>query len=373
MYLKRQLSLRKDRSYLILGARQVGKSTYLKNEYPDAEYIDLLKTDVYFEYQSRPALLRERFAKSDHELIIIDEVQKIPELMNEVHWCIENTNKRFIVSGSTARKLRKQGVTNLAGRLKMAKLLPLTYHEIQDYDLNTRLQHGSLPPMVTSDDPADDLKDYCGEYLREEVYAESLVRNIPGFTKFLEMAAIGNAQVISYSSIARDCGVASKTIKEYYQILEDTLLAYLLEPWTKSIKRRATTASKFYYFDCGIPNSLLHRNISPKTPEYGLSFEHGMILEAYAQKAYGKNIHDLKYWRSSNGFEVDLLINESIGVEFKSGAIHGKDSKGLMALKDDLHLKECWIVGTESQPRHLENGVEVIPWMDYIQRLRELD
>lgn len=371
MYVKRRLQLQEGKSYLLLGARRSGKSTYLNHEFPEAEVIDLLKADEYFEYRSRPALLRERFSHA-RGLIIIDEVQRIPDLLSEVHWLIENSECHFILSGSSARKLRRTGVTNLAGRLKSARMLPFTYAEIESYDLEERLQFGNLPPIVLSDEPADDLRDYCGEYLREEIYAESLVRNMPAFTKFLEMAAIGNAQIVSYATIARDCGVASKTIKQYYQILEDTLLAYMLQPWTRSKKRRAILAPKFYFFDCGIPHSLLRRVLSPKTPEFGMAFEHGMILEAVAAMHYRRNIHDLRYWKTASGIEVDLLINERIGVEFKSGNVHDRDAGGLRAMNEEIELAERWVVCTEVRPRVLADGTQVVPWRDYIARLDEL-
>lgn len=368
----RRLNIPQNRSCLLLGARQTGKSTWLRHQCEHQVYIDLLMSDVFFEYQSHPELLRQRYAQFENTTIVIDDIQKIPELINEVHWLVENTSLRFILSGSSARKLRKQGVTNLAGRLKSRRMLPLTFKELDQYELVDRLQYGSLPPIVFSEDPGDDLKDYCGEYLKEEIYAESLVRQIGPFTRFLEMAAIGNTQLLSYSTIAKDCGITSKTVKEYYQILEDTLLGYHLMPFIKTQKRKSISTPKFYFFDTGLPQCLLNRKLSPKTPEFGQAFEHGMILEAFAQMFYDRNIESLKYWRSKGGVEVDLIINEALAVEFKSGKIDIKDCKGLLALSEELNLKEKWLVCMEEQPRQLPNQIEVLPWKTYLERLSEL-
>jgi len=372
MFLERKLSLEKKRNYLLLGPRRVGKSTYLKHYFKEAEWIDLLKSNLYFEYQAHPELLRERFEHTS-QLIVIDEIQLIPELLREIHWLIENSSNRFILSGSSARKLRKQGVTNLAGRLRTVHLFPLTYSEIPNFNLDLRLQYGCLPPIIDSDEPELDLKDYCGEYLKEEVQAEGLVRSLPTFAKFLELSALSNAELLSYSTLARDCGVALKTIREYFQILEDTLLAYSVEAFTKSKKRRAILAPKFYYFDCGIPNSLLGRKLSSKTPEYGKSFEQFLILEVLAAKEYSRTFDRVSFWRSASGYEVDLLIDDHTAVEFKTGTVSAKDAAGLHALKEDVPLKNTWIVSRDSHTRKLEKGVLVLPWENFLQRLAEGD
>jgi uncharacterized protein len=370
--LKRAVRLNPKRSYLILGPRRVGKSTYLKNEVRAPVYIDLLKNDVFFDYQSNPSLLRERYAHLS-ETIVIDEIQRIPELITEVHWLLENTDLRFILSGSSARKLRHRGVGNLAGRLRTQRFTPLIWSECSDhFELDDRLQHGMLPPLLFSDEPRLDLKDYCGEYLREEVQAEGLVRSLPAFTRFLENAALGNAEILSYTTIARECGVSAKTVAEYYQILDDTLLGYFLEPYTKTKRRRSVQSSKFYLFDCGVTNTLLDRSISPKTPEYGKSFEQFLVLETFAAGFYYRNIDRLNFWRSSNGQEVDLLINEHIAVEFKSGRVHPTDAKGILALSEEAPIDTRWIVCREAVPRRINNDVEVLPWQDYLERLPDV-
>ncbi len=224
MFLDRRLALKTNKSYLLLGPRRVGKSTFLRHAFPKAEVIDLLKTDLYFEYRSHPELLRERYT-STNLLIVIDEAQRIPDLLHEVHWLLENSENTFVLSGSSARRLRREGVSNLAGRLSSARLFPLTYSEIPDFNLQRCLQYGCLPPILLSEDPKHDLKDYCGEYLKEEIQNEGLVRRIDSFSRFLELSALSNAQAVSYASLARDCGVATKTAREYFQILEDTLVS----------------------------------------------------------------------------------------------------------------------------------------------------
>ena len=371
MILARRLNLSPKKNHLLLGPRRVGKTTFLRSKFQNCETVDLLKRDTFFEYRTAPHLLRERYSQGKGT-IIIDEIQLIPDLLYEVHWLIENTRRRFVLCGSSARKLRRTGVTNLAGRLSSSYMVPLTFEELPKFDLKKRLQFGSLPPIVFSDDPAGDLKDYCGEYLKEEIQSEGYVRNLPSFARFLESAAIANSEIISYTSQARDCGVAAKTIKDYYQILIDTLLGYILEAFTRSHKRRAITAPKFYFFNCAIPNTILGRILSPKTPEFGKSFEHYLILETIAAMRYDGRITKLNYWRSTSGFEVDLLIDEHTAVEFKAGRVHTHDSKALLALADELPLKNLWIVSLEDSPRRFENGVEVVPWKEYLLRLKQL-
>ncbi len=373
MVLERRMVLSPSRSYLVLGPRRVGKSTFLRNQVKAAATVDLLMSDVYFDYRARPALLRERYSRLDGTLVI-DEVQRIPELMGEVHWLLENSGLRFILSGSSARRLRRSGLTNLAGRLRTQRMAPLTWAECgEKFVLEERLQHGMLPPILFSDEPATDLKDYCGEYLKEEVQAEGVVRNLPSFTRFLEVASFNNAELLNFANVARECGVSSKTVAEYYQILEDTLLGHFLDPYVKTKKRRPIQTRKFYYFDCGVANSLLGRRISPKTPEFGKVFEQFLVLETIHASFYDRKIEKLNFWRSANGYEVDLLLNEQTAVEFKSGVVHEGDTRGLLALAEELPLKHKWLVSRERHPRMLTGGVEVLPWEEYLSRLPNLD
>jgi predicted AAA+ superfamily ATPase len=368
MVIERRLHLNSKRSCLLLGPRRVGKTTFLHRAYPDATFIDLLKSDVFFEYHANPSLLRERFG-TGAGTVVLDEVQRVPELVHEVHWLIENARRRFVLCGSSARKLRRQGITNLAGRLTSARMFPLSWIELPHFDLQRRLQYGCLPPVVFSEDPAQDLRDYCGEYLREEIQAEGIVRNLPAFSRFLEQAALSNGELLAYATIARECGVSAKTVQEYFQILDDTLLGIRLQSWTRSVRRRAILTPKFYFFDCGIPNTLLRRQLSPRTPEFGKAFEQFLVLETLAAMHYDHRIEDVRFWRSASGYEVDLLLNEHTAVEFKSGRVHAADGRGVRALREELRLKHMWVVSTESTPRRLESGIEVLPWQIYLKRV----
>jgi predicted AAA+ superfamily ATPase len=203
--------------------------------------------------------------------------------------------------GSSARKLRRSGVTNLAGRLRSHFLCPLTFSEIDDFDLLKYLQFGGLPPIWRDEDPALALRDYCGEYLKEEIQAEGITRNLAGFTRFLEISAAQNGQLVNFTSIGRDSGVSAKTVHEYYQVLVDTLMGFLLEPWIWTKKRRAIRTPKFYWFDCGIPHSHINRTLSAKTPEFGQSFEHFIVPETMAALRYERKFSKIHYWRSAAG------------------------------------------------------------------------
>ncbi len=370
IYLKRRVKFDERRSYLLLGPRRTGKSTLLKHSFPDAHAIDLLKSDVYFRYRSQPAFLRNEFA-TQQTTIIVDEIQLIPELLREIHWLIENSSNRFIVSGSSARKLRRLGLTNLAGRLRSLFLKPLTSLEIPDFDLMRYLQVGGLPPIWFDSEPNLAMQDYCGEYLKEEIQAEGLVRNLPAFTRFLETSAYSNGQLINYANIARDLGLAPKTVREYYQILEDTLMGFHLMPYTHSKKRRPIMTPKFYWFDCGIPQTLLGRTISEKTPEFGTAFEHFIVLETQAALTYEKAFTKIHYWRSASGFEVDLLLDEHTAIEIKAGPVNQNDCRGLNALSEELPLKNKWIVSRDPNVRTLDHGVLVLPWQEYVRRIAE--
>ncbi len=235
-----------------------------------------------------------------------------------------------------------------------------------------RIRHGCLPPIVLSKTPYEDLKDYCGEYLKEEIQNECILRNIPSFSRFLETAALSNAELVSYAPIARDCGVSAKTVAEYFQVLEDTLIGFFLNPYTRTRKRLPILARKFYFFDCGVPNVLLQRKPSARTPEFGKSFEQLLVLESFASLFYDRKIENLSFWRSASGYEVDLLIDDHTAVEFKSGTVHAQDCAGLAALAQEMKLKNRWIVSTETHPRLLGCGIEVIPWRSYPERLASL-
>lgn len=361
------------KSLFLFGPRQTGKSFYLKHHFKNSLYYDLLKTDLFFRLTSNPSLLREEIlADRENKIIIIDEIQKIPILLDEVHFLIEEYGRRFILTGSSARKL-KYGASNLlAGRALTRHLYPLVSKEIVDYDLERIINFGTLPAIYDSPEPIEDLEAYAGTYLKEEIQAEGAVRKLQQFSKFLNLASITNTEILNFSSIGSHLGLPAKTIREYFRILEDTLIGILLEPYTKTTKRKATTRAKFYYFDIGVANILANRlSIKPHTELFGKVFEHFICLELHAYLNYNKIRKPLTFWRSKSGYEVDFLIGDNIAIEVKASAmVKDKHCRGLNALAEDLDLEKKIIVSMDSNRRQL-GDIMVIPYREFLHLLWE--
>lgn len=361
-------------SVFLWGARQVGKSTLVKNVYPNAKIYDLLKSDEYTRLLRRPQLLREELLPLGEEtLVVIDEIQKIPQLLDEVHWLIVNRGIRFILCGSSARKLKRIGTNLLGGRAMSVKLYPLVSAEIPDFDLVRGINHGMLPRHYLATNPKKRLEAYIGTYLKEEIQDEAVVRQLAAFNRFLDMAAQCNGEIINYKNIAQDCGVSAVTIKEYFAILQQTLIGYMLPAFTTSKKRRAITAPKFYYFDVGVANHLLHRsNLQQGSVDFGHAFEHLMIQELMAYLSYSESDEQLSYWRTSSGYEVDAVIGEGrVAIEFKSAEeVQSKHTKGLKAFSEEYANARLIVVSMDVNPRML-NGVEILPAMDFLKLLWE--
>lgn len=361
-------------SVFLWGARQVGKSTLVKNIYPNARIYDLLKSDEYTRLLRRPQLLREELLPLGEEtLVVIDEIQKIPQLLDEVHWLIVNRGIRFILCGSSARKLKRIGTNLLGGRAMSVKLYPLVSAEIPDFDLVRGINHGMLPRHYLATNPKKRLEAYIGTYLKEEIQDEAVVRQLAAFNRFLDMAAQCNGEIINYKNIAQDCGVSAVTIKEYFAILQQTLIGYMLPAFTTSKKRRAITAPKFYYFDVGVANHLLHRsNLQQGSVDFGHAFEHLMIQELMAYLSYSESDEQLSYWRTSSGYEVDAVIGEGrVAIEFKSAEeVQSKHTKGLKAFSEEYANARLIVVSMDVNPRML-NGVEILPAMDFLKLLWE--
>lgn len=361
-------------SVFLWGARQVGKSTLVKNIYPNAKIYDLLKSDEYTRLLRRPQLLREELLPLGEEtLVVIDEIQKIPQLLDEVHWLIVNRGIRFILCGSSARKLKRIGTNLLGGRAMSVKLYPLVSAEIPDFDLVRGINHGMLPRHYLATNPKKRLEAYIGTYLKEEIQDEAVVRQLAAFNRFLDMAAQCNGEIINYKNIAQDCGVSAVTIKEYFAILQQTLIGYMLPAFTTSKKRRAITAPKFYYFDVGVANHLLHRsNLQQGSVDFGHAFEHLMIQELMAYLSYSESDEQLSYWRTSSGYEVDAVIGEGrVAIEFKSAEeVQSKHTKGLKAFSEEYANARLIVVSMDVNPRML-NGVEILPAMDFLKLLWE--
>ncbi|HOX44251.1 MAG TPA: AAA family ATPase [Myxococcota bacterium] len=359
----------KQRSAFLFGPRQTGKTTLLREALPAARTYNLLQSEVYLELGRRPALLREE-CRTQGELIVIDEVQRLPELLNEVHLLIEERRARFLLTGSSARKLRRGGVNLLGGRARTLTLHPFVRRELgRAFELERALNHGLIPSIYLSDSPEEDLRDYAGSYLREEVAAEGLTRNVPAFGRFLEVAALCHGTLINLSKIASDAQVPRSTVQEYFQILQDTLLAHTLPAWKRGLKRKPIGTSKFYLFDPGVARHLRREGpIQPRSPAFGLAFETYLFHELSTRLDY-RGDGALAFWRSTSGFEVDFILDEHTAVEVKAReVVSERDLKGLMALAEEGPLKRRLLVCLAARPRRLQ-GVDILPWQTFLDAL----
>ena len=359
-------------SLFLWGARQTGKSTLLKTLFPNVRSYDLLKSEEFERLFRNPELLREELKDADSShLVIIDEVQKIPQLLNEVHWLVSNRNIRFVLCGSSARKLIRCGANLLGGRALRTVMYPLVSAEIPDFNLNIAIQNGMLPRHYTAQNPQRRMQAYIGDYLNEEIRAEALSRNLLSFTRFMEIAAQCNGEMIVYKNIAQDCGVSANTVKEYFNILEQTMIGYLISGFTATTKRRAIAAPKFYYFDVGIANYLLKReNIVQGTEAFGHAFEHFIIQELIAFLGYTFSNEKLTYWRTSGGYEVDCIIgNGRMAIEIKScNEVKSRHTKGLLAFKEDFPHARLLVVSMDKYKR-IMGDVEVFPAQEFLSEL----
>ena len=376
------LKLPDQKSAFLWGARQTGKSTYLKESFPKALYYDLLRTDEHFRLVKQPHLLREEILSQLKEtpevnyLVIIDEIQKVPVLLDEVHWLIENTNVQFLLCGSSARKLKKVGSNLLGGRALRYHFYPLVSIEIPDFDLLKALSHGLIPSHYLASEPQWSLESYVLDYLKEEIREEGLVRNLAYFARFLDVMSFSNGQMTNYANIARDCGVSAKTVEGYYQILVDTLLGYFLPPFHKKVKRDIISKTpKFYLFDVGVANYLAKRVVQElQGAQAGEAFEHFIFMELIAYKGLRKKRYDMSYWRTKMGLEVDFILDAEVAIEVKiSETVHKQDLKGLIAFCEEHHPKKALVVSQDARPRLLqvteESQIEILPWQVFLNKL----
>jgi predicted AAA+ superfamily ATPase len=355
------------------GARQTGKTTLLHERFPEARFYDLLDTGLAAELSVRPRLLREQVLAQRPATVVIDEIQHVPALLEEVHWLLESTATRFILCGSSARKLRRTSRNLLGGRAVDFHLHPLTSVEIGDVDLLRLLRHGALPVHYLIDEPRPLLRAYVNNYLKQEIIDESATRNIPAFSRFLQVVALGHAQQINYSNVARESGVSAATVRNYYQILEDTLLGFTLEPWRRRKKRRLVETAKFYLFDIGVANQLHPEahTLDEGTDLYGRAFEHFIVNEIRAWIEYQQLELPLTFWRTSSGFEVDLIVGDlDVAIECKSTRdVRATDLKGLRALKDEHAPRRSLVVSRVDDPRMTDDGIEIVPWREFCRLL----
>ena len=366
-------------TFFLWGPRQTGKTTLLKAAYPDALWIDLLKAEEYRRYLQNPEFLRAELAASESiRQVVIDEVQKVPQLLDEAHWLHENRGIHFALCGSSARKVKRGQANLLGGRAVRYELHGLIAGEIgREFNLDRLLNHGYLPRMYLSDRPQRLLSAYVADYLKEEVAAEGLVRNLPVFSEFLNVASLSDTELVNFSTIARDCGVSSHTIKGYFQILEDTLLGRWLPGYTRRPKRRVIAAPKFYFADVGIVNHLARRGeLRPGSELYGKAFENWVFHELSAHNAYAESFATLSYWRLASGIEVDFIVNDmQVAVEAKSAVKVTTDHlKGLRALgQDHPGIGRRVVVCLERKSRRTEDGILILPAAEFCERLRAGD
>lgn len=370
MYFMRLLDLKsavEKKSHFLFGPRAVGKSSLIEHCLPNTKVFNLLDGDVFSRLLKRPRQLGEEIG--DEELVVIDEIQKLPALLDEVHRLIETKKKTFLLTGSSARKLRHGGANLLAGRARSLNLYPLTHAEIPKFDLIQYLNRGGIPMIYLSDSPWEDLKNYTQLYLKEEVYAEALVRKIDHFARFLDVIGLSSGKEINIAEIASDCGVPPRTVSNFIEILKDTLLCHELTPYQKTKKRKASAKSKIYMFDVGVANFLSNRKeILPRSDAFGVAFEHFIIQEARAHLNYAKKDALLSYWRAKD-FEVDLIVGEQHAIEIKSTSqVSEKHLKGLKALRDEGLIENYSIISLDPQSRVID-GIHAIYYQDFLKDL----
>lgn len=373
-YIDRKLDLRRvicKKSCFLFGPRQTGKSSLIDHTLADIRVYDLLDSETFLALSRHPKRLEEELQPGETTLVI-DEIQKLPSLLDEVHRLIEKKKIRFLLTGSSARKLRRGGTNLLGGRARSRYLHPFIRRELGDqFDLLSALNRGLIPSIYFSDSPAEDLRAYTGDYLQLEIAAEGLTRNIPAFSRFLEIAALCNGQLINYTKIANDAQVPSSTVQEYFQILRDTLIAFDVPAWKKTKKRKPISTSKFYFFDIGVVRQLQHRTeLLAGSPEFGEAFESYIAHELKAFVDY-QACGDLCFWRSKSGYEVDFILSDKTAIEVKAKTnITPRDLKGLRALEEEKQLERYLVVSLEKAPRTIDH-IEILPWQVFLDRLWE--
>jgi uncharacterized protein len=364
-------------SFFLFGPRGTGKSTWLREKCPQSTYIDLLDDKVYANLLANPSQLKRYLNPDNDSYVIIDEIQRVPELLNEVHRLIELEKIKFVLTGSSARKLRKKGVNLLAGRALLFHLYPLTSIELDtDFDINNSLHWGHLPAVYSAKNPADFIASYVMAYLKEEVHQEGLTRNLGAFIKFLEIASFSQGSLLNMSEVAREAGLNRKMVENYFSILDDLLIAYQLPVFSKRSKRRLVKHHKFYFFDCGV-----YRQIRPKGPLdapeeiAGISLETLVFQELIAMNHYFDKNYELYFWRTSNGVEVDFVLYGPSGIiciEVKySSTYRSKDLNGLRSFKKDYPMAKAYLFYMGDNEFY-EEDVTIMPATKALRTLPQL-
>jgi len=370
-YIERLLdlpSLLQRKSHFLFGPRQTGKTSLIRHSLKGVRSYDLLDTSVYLSLSQDPGRISQELNPRD-EIVVIDEIQRLPILLNEIHRLIEERGIRFLLTGSSARKLRRGGVNLLGGRARTKYMHPLTYRELgNEFDLLKAIDRGLLPSIYLSDDPRADLQAYAGSYLQQEIVAEGITRNIPAFSRFLKVAALCNGTIVNFTNVSNDAQVPRTTVYEYFEILKDTLLLQELPAWRKSKKRKPIASSKYYFFDVGVVATLQGREFRPGTPEFGEAFETYLMHELTSYSDYVSG-EPLSYWRSTSGFEVNFILGDHTAVEVKAKEnLSANDLKPLRALAEEKKLKRYLCVSLEPRRRNLGN-VTALPFRDFLEAL----
>ncbi len=372
------IDLPQRQSAFLWGARKTGKSTFLKARFPRSLLYDFLQTDLFIEFSKNPSLLRERLLAKDENIlshpVILDEVQKVPQILDEVHWLIENKGLRFILCGSSARKLKRGKANLLGGRAWRYEMFPLVTAELEDINLLGALNRGMIPSHYLQDNYKKSLRAYTQDYLKEEVFNEGLTRNIPAFSRFFDAMGYSHGELTNYSNIARECGVDSKTVKEYYQILVDTLLGTRVEPFKRRQSRQVISrASKFYLFDVGVAGAITKRHLTEEKGElFGKAFEHFIFTEILAHNSYKGLDYAINFWRTKSGLEVDFVLGGGeVAIEAKSMAIVKKrDLRSLTAFCEEYSPREALVVCNEKEER-VHEKIRIMPWRKFLRNLWE--
>jgi len=379
-YIKRFLNidLPPGQSAFLWGPRKTGKSTYLKAKFPRSLVYDFLKTDLFLEISKTASLSRERLLAKDDDVlkfpVILDEVQKVPQILDEVHWLIENRGFSFILCGSSARKLKRGKANLLGGRAWRYEMFPFVTAELEELNLLRILNRGMIPMHYLQEDYWKALRAYTQDYLKEEVFQEGLTRNIPAFSRFFDAMGYSHGELTNYSNVARDCGVDSKTVKEYYQILVDTLLGTMVEPFKRTQNRQVITrAPKFYLFDVGVAGAITKRHLEEEKGElFGKAFEHFIFMEIAAYNSYHELDYEINFWRTKSGLEVDFVLGGGeVAIEVKgAGRIEKMDLRPLTAFIEEYSPRKALVVCNEKEER-VQGQIRIMPYQNFLSDLWE--
>lgn len=366
-------SLSAKKSLFLFGPRSTGKTTLLRFQFSEDAIINLLRSSTFLALSQDPSAITGmvKAIMRTSSTVIIDEIQKLPILLDEIHNLIETEHVRFILTGSSGRKLKRSGVNLLAGRAWQCNLFPLSYSEIDDFNLESYLLHGGLPQVYDSQYKEEELDAYINTYLKEEIKEEALVQNFTHFSRFLKVAALTNTEQLNYANVSQETGIPATSVRSYFEILSDTFTGFLLEPWRKSENRKSVATSKFYFFDIGVANFLSGISVlSRDSTEFGKAFEHFIAMELRCYLSYRRIKKELAFWRTQNGVEVDFLIGDDTAIEVKSTTkVLDKNLKGLRALMEENLIRQFILVSFDEVERETADGIRILHWESFLKKL----